>query len=199
MSGVVAGVDEAGRGPIIGPMVIGAVAGDERVREELAKMGVRDSKKLSPKKRSELASKIASATRVEAFVVPPGVIDSHVKATGGNLNELEALLMGELIRTLKPSEAVVDALGSEAKFARKVSDYAGGIPVRATHDADSSCPFVSAASIVAKVIRDNAVSAVLFAGSGYPSDRKTIEFLSRVGMDPSFVRKSWKLNARAFR
>ncbi len=199
MSRVVAGVDEAGRGPVIGPMVIAAVAGDEGVREGLLKMGVKDSKKLSPKKRVELAVKIASLTLVEAFVVPPGVIDSHVKATGGNLNELEALLMAELITTLKPNEAVVDALGSETKFARRVSEYAGGIAVRATHDADSSCPFVSAASIVAKVIRDNAVSAVLFSGSGYPSDRKTIEFLSRVGMNPSFVRKSWKLNTPAFR
>ncbi len=199
MSEVIAGVDEAGRGPVIGPMVIAAVAGDEGVREELEKIGVKDSKKLSPKKREELASKIVFTMPVEAFVVPPGVIDSNVKASGGSLNELEALLMAELIRTLKPSEAVVDALGSEIRFARKVSEYAGGIPVRATHDADSSCPFVSAASIIAKVIRDNAVSGILFAGSGYPSDRKTIEFLLRVGMNPSFVRKSWKLNTRAFR
>ncbi len=198
MTRVIAGVDEAGRGPVIGPMVIAAAAGNEELSTSLIGIGVRDSKSLAPSKRASLSIKLLSMLRVEAFVIPPSVIDDNVKARGGNLNDLEAFLMGELIRTLKPHEAVVDALGSELGFAEKVSRYAEGIPVRATHDADSSCPFVSAASIIAKVIRDNAVSGVPFAGSGYPSDNRTIEFLLRIGTRPSFVRKSWKIKAWLF-
>jgi ribonuclease HII len=73
------------------------------------------------------------------------------------------------------------------------------LKIRSYHHADSRFVIVSAASIVAKVNRDKAIAKlrkVHDLGSGYPSDKKTINFVSKYISDkkeiPSFVRKSWK-------
>ncbi|MGC8631341.1 MAG: ribonuclease HII [Thermoprotei archaeon] len=187
---IIAGVDEAGRGPIVGPMVIAAVSGDEKAVEKLRELGVRDSKTLTPRKREELIPFILGIVKSVVFVVPPRVIDLNVKKSGGNLNDLEAFLMGEAISCLRPDEAIVDALGSEKKFADKVFLYSG-IKVIARHDADSSCVLASTASVIAKVTRDRLVRCLPRAGSGYASDPYTKRFIDRVGKNPSFIRKTW--------
>ncbi len=205
---VIGGVDEAGRGPVIGPLVVAGIAVRGDKLKFLIRIGVRDSKKLSPKQRLEIFRKIISIVDCWAYrVVEPSEIDRAVmrKRRGhGLLNELEARIMAEVICELKPEVVYVDApSGSEAKFEKLISRYISrGVEVEviARHRADEVYPVVSAASIIAKVKRDAIIEELKKEwgdfGSGYPSDPKTIEFLRRYyaehGEFPSIVRRSWK-------
>ncbi len=196
MVGLRAGVDEAGRGPVIGPMVIALVAGSQETETILTKLGVKDSKLLSRKSRSRLAKAIPKVALVTAIVIPPFVIDRWVRPTGLGLNELEAEAMAELLAMAGADEACVDALADEMKFAEKIRSLSGIANIYARHSADRDCPLASAASVVAKHMRDELVGTIPGAGSGYPSDPNTVCFLKAVGRTPAFVRKSWRVGGR---
>ncbi len=198
------GVDEAGRGPVIGPLVVAGVVVDSSRVEELAEAGVRDSKQLSPAKREEILEKIESiADRIEYVELWPREID-RVVLSGRRLrklNYLEAKAMAEVIRRLSPDVAYVDCPDVDTeRFARLVAGLVGlSMEVVAEHEADAKYPVVSAASIAAKVRRDELVDGLRREygdfGSGYPHDPKTLRFLedwlrSR-GEFPPIVRRSW--------
>lgn len=197
----VAGADEAGRGPVIGPLVIaGVVVGEDKV-QELVGMGVRDSKRLSPKKREELFGRIMKvAEDVSVLELWPEEINSW----GGTLNELE---VEGFVRTLnslrvKPDVVYVDAADvNEERFGTEISKgLKFKAKVIAEHGADAKFPVVSAASIVAKVVRDRGIEKLREEygeiGSGYPSDPKTRKFLEDYlrehGDFPPIVRRKWK-------
>ncbi len=201
----IAGVDDAGRGSIIGPLAIAGILLKEEDLPKLAVLGVRDSKLLSPRRRRQLAEEIRRlALKCHVILLSPAEIDKVVK--GGRrlhrLNRLEARAMAEAIRVLKPDVAYVDA--SDVLADRFGDHILENVPFRvqivSEHKADAKYPIVSAASIIAKVERDKAISALQEKygnmGSGYASDPKTIKFLEnlikREKSYPSFVRKSWK-------
>ena len=200
----IAGLDEAGRGCVIGPMAIAGVLVDEDGLARLVEIGVRDSKTLEPEARERLAEQIKSiALAYRVVLVEPREIDRAV-ATGG-LNKLEARVMASIIRELGPDVAYVDASDVlEGRFALVISSFLPpehGVQVVAEHKADAKYPVVSAASILAKVERDKAISRLkaelgVDFGSGYPTDPRTIGFLrswyEEHASFPPFVRRTWR-------
>ncbi len=205
----IAGVDDAGRGPVIGPLVIAAVLFDEKDIEKLRAMGVRDSKTLSPKRRETLCRLIKETALAHAIVeLPPARIDDAVqsKRPPFKLNRLEAETMAEVIAKLKPDIVYVDASDVNAeRFGDWIRER---LPFKtrviSEQKADVKYPVVAAASIVAKVRRDELISELHkkygFFGSGYPADPRTITFLKRWvrehGQLPEFARKSWETAQR---
>ena len=196
---LVCGVDEAGRGSLLGPLVIAGVSIQHSKLKLLSSMGIRDSKKLSPSAREILYKKIIEfADNYTVARIYPKVIDSSVRKH--KLNFLEAKYMAKVIRELKPSVAYVDSCDVNPKrFGKQISKLSNISKIRSHHKADDKFVIVSAASIIAKVTRDKSIARLQKEhdlGSGYPSDSKTINFVSDCvsnGKDvPSFVRKSWK-------
>lgn len=194
----ISGVDEAGRGSMLGPLVVAGVRMEKNRIRQLSALGVRDSKKLSPKSRQNLYHKITGMVDDYCIVsVPPRSIDASVRMH--HLNILEARYMARVVSRLAPDVSYVDSCDVNAdRFGREVSRLSGH-RVRSYHHADSRFVVVSAASILAKVARDEAVARlrrVHDLGSGYPSDRTTVKFVTGYyeahHAMPSFVRKSWK-------
>ncbi|MFW9769096.1 MAG: ribonuclease HII [Candidatus Thorarchaeota archaeon] len=198
-----AGVDEAGRGPMIGPLVICGILIDPEKIPELEKIGARDSKTLSPSRRLTLNKKIRSITRrVQIRAVSAAAIDQLRKRT--TLNEIEVTEFVSVIKSLKPQKVYLDAADVNAKrFGNKIGDLSGitalGAVIVSEHKADSKFPIVSAASILAKVERDRIIEELHMKygdfGSGYPSDPKTISFVRNLfekGLVlPPIIRQSW--------
>jgi len=202
---LVAGVDDAGRGSVIGPLVIAGVVLDELDLPKLVKLNVKDSKLLSPHRREVLAPEIKCTVRNYAVErLFPRDIDKVV--TNGRklrkLNWLEAKTMAKVIENLKPHKAYVDASDVlEERFKRDILECLPfRIPIVSEHKADRNYPVVSAASIIAKVERDKEIAQLAEVygdfGSGYPSDSVTMDFLKHCldGKDeyPEFVRRSWE-------
>jgi ribonuclease HII len=204
----VAGVDDAGRGPIIGPLVIAGVLMDEDRIRELVSIGVKDSKLLTPESRSDLAVKIQRlAEKISYDEISPGEIDEVVLKRGKlrRLNFVEAKSMAKVIADLKPQAVWVDASDVKPeRYARQILDELPEDLKRTVliseHKADRRYPIVSAASIMAKVRRDAAVSALWEEygnfGSGYVTDPLTMKFLREWRRShkqyPPIVRRSWK-------
>jgi ribonuclease HII len=202
---LVAGVDEAGRGCVIGPLVVAGVLMNEENLHVLNQLGVKDSKLLSPKKRVTLFSEIARLSERHYIVkLAPKEIDCAVESRRRlhKLNRLEAQAMAQVINFLKPEEAYVDAADVvEERFKHHIQErLTFKVKITSRHKADKIFPVVSAASIIAKVERDNEIAVLRDEygdfGSGYLTDPKTKLFLKRwlqTHTDyPSCVRKSWK-------
>jgi len=205
--GNIAGLDEAGRGPVFGPMVLCGVKFEEEELEELKAAGVRDSKLLSPQRREALARAITEkASGLEIVEFSPLEIDEFRLIKKINLNELEAKTFAQIIDRLKPKFAYLDAPDPDPKlFQQRVLKYIKSKPKLVIENfADRKYVIVAAASIVAKVRRDQRISELRERygdfGSGYTSDPRTIAFLERWvrehGKLPEFARKSWKTARR---
>lgn len=197
----IAGVDEAGRGPVIGPMVVAGVLVHEELLGELVAIGVKDSKKLSPKKRERLMGevlRIAECHNVE--VVTARQIDARRRVR--NLNDIEATAMAKILDALKPDIAQVGSVDVVPNRFRSMilSEMSLPVEIDSVHHAEDRFPAVAAASIIAKVLRDEMVASLRKEygdfGSGYPSDMKTRTFIrgwyEREGSLPPIVRMSWK-------
>lgn len=183
----------------MGPLVIAGVSVNRSKLKKLSKMGVRDSKKLTPAARERLYRKIIEL--VDNYYVAkiyPKTIDRSV--TKHKLNSLEAKYMAKTISKLKPNLSYVDSCDVNPKrFGKEIAKLSQIGKIRSYHHADSRFVIVSAASIIAKVSRDRAIARIrkkYDIGSGYPSDSKTRHFVTDCvakGREiPSFVRKSWK-------
>jgi len=202
---LIAGVDDAGRGSVIGPLVIAGVLIRKEDLPRLVCLGVKDSKLLSPTKREQLAEEIKrTAIKWHAISLSTSEIDKVVE-TGRKLrklNHLEAKTMAKIIGVLKPDVAYVDASDVLAgRFKQQIlENLSFRVRVVSEHKADAKYPIVSAASIIAKVERDKAIGELREKygdfGSGYITDPKTVAFLEswirKFGTYPEFVRKSWK-------
>ncbi|MEM2920812.1 MAG: ribonuclease HII [Candidatus Bathyarchaeia archaeon] len=201
---LIMGCDEAGRGPVIGPMVLAGLAFDERALKEVTSIGVRDSKMLTPKGRERLYRKIKDLAEESCVVkLQPRLIDSYVIEKGRrskNLNSLEAEVIAKMIKKVRPRITYVDCPDPNTeRFTKTIRDAAGfRTKVVCEHKADYRRPVVAASSIVAKVVRDREIAKLRSVwgdfGSGYPSDPKTRRFLQEVivrGNRPEIVRWSW--------
>jgi ribonuclease HII len=200
----VVGIDEAGRGAVLGPLVLCGLLIDEKDEEKLKKLGVKDSKQLTPKRREELAPKIEEiGSNIVIIRVPSSKIDANRKR-GINLNQIEAIKMAEIINLLEPDKAIVDAPSYNTN---KFKDYLFSkienkkLKLVSENYADETYPVVSAASIIAKVNRDEAIQELKNKvgedfGVGYPHDPKTIGFIKKLveknhGMLPDYIRHTW--------
>ncbi|MBN2421269.1 ribonuclease HII [Candidatus Woesearchaeota archaeon] len=195
------GTDEAGRGPVLGPLVICGVLASEEQEKQLMEIGVKDSKMLTPIQRERMFERIVKVVeKYEIVIIQPEEIDDAVEGKGGlNLNWLEAIKSAQIINKLKPNVAILDCPSTNIKA---YSDYVakhvdGCVKIIAEHKADQIYPIVSAASILAKVTRDEEIQKLkkqykVEFGSGYPSDPLTQIFIKKFHDKFPFFRKSWE-------
>lgn len=203
------GVDEAGRGPVIGPMVIAGVKLDlESDNQKLRDWGVRDSKKCTPKRRARLSDQLRKEFKFAIKIVTAAEIDECRKTK--TLNELEGECFSEVVIQLSPDDettVIVDSADANEETFKKY--IAVNMPVNceiiSIHKADENYPVVAAASIIAKFERDSQVEDIardlnVELGSGYPSDSITVKFLEKwikeKGDLPPHTRHSWKTAQR---
>lgn len=204
---LVLGIDDAGRGPLIGPMFLAGVLVEKKTEAYLKHEGVADSKTLAHSTRVKLAGIIKDhSIKNKVVEASPDFIDSSL-ARGINLNTLEAIKCAEIINELlvgvEESVTVIVDCPSVNTVAWKatLSNYLKKehkLDLHCEHKADANHPSVSAASILAKVAREEAVSALKHTygdmGSGYPSDPVTVAFVKKYGQkykDAGIFRKSW--------
>lgn len=196
------GIDEAGRGCVIGPLVIAGVLIEKDKLSALADMGVKDSKRLTRCQREELLPAIEEiAARVYSVAIPSSALTE-------NLNALELEAMAKIINELKPDEAYIDAPVSPRALGNWLLAIGQKLKAKSQkpkvliceNGADAKYPIVSAASIAAKVRRDKEIEALRRKygdfGWGYPSESKTRKFLKsylrKHGDFPDCVRLKWK-------
>jgi ribonuclease HII len=197
----ICGIDEAGRGCVIGPLVICGAMIEEDKQENLKNMGVKDSKLLTPLKRERLFEDLQEVVKFEILIVSPNEIDSYVLSeTGENLNWLEAQKSVEIINRLKPEKAILDCPSQNTKaYKEYVTERLlhKKLEIKSEHKADFNYPIVAAASILAKVTRDAEIAKIKKDvgedfGSGYMADPKTAAFLKKNwNKYPSIFRQSW--------
>jgi ribonuclease HII len=201
----VAGVDEAGRGCVIGPLVIAGVLFDEKKIPILREIGVKDSKRLSAKKRRGLVEKIKElAIDYKVIEIQPRVIDKVVFRGKPlrRLNYLETMIMAKVIRKLNPDLAHVDPpdVNPQRCIEQIQSVVNFKIKIICEPKADEKYPSTSAASIVAKVTRDQRILELREKfgdfNSGYTSDKKTQKFIENYFSEnkecPDYIRASWE-------
>lgn len=208
------GVDEAGRGPVLGPMVYGIAYCPLSSQSQLKELGFADSKTLTEEKREQLVGVVEKNSSFLGWMVeliPPSVISGHMlDVTKYSLNAIShdsaiGLIQQALDDGVQVAEVYVDTVGPPEKYQEKLQGLFPDIKVTVAKKADSTYPIVSAASICAKVARDRAIQSWVFpegidvkpeeCGSGYPNDPVTKKFLLE-NMDvvfgfPSLVRFSW--------
>lgn len=195
---VICGVDEAGKGSVLGPMVVAAVG--VRNEDVLAPLGLRDSKLLSAKERERLYPLIKKVCKVAIIRLDAHEIDSvRCEMT---MNQAVARAHARVITKISPTCAYVDACDVNIfRYAAMVrSNLERDCEIVSEHHADDKYLVVSAASIIAKVTRDRAIATLAKKfgeiGSGYPSDPVTIQYLSDYifhhRQPPPIARKSWK-------
>ena len=192
----ICGIDEAGKGPVLGPMTAAGVAAEDE--NAFSGMGIRDSKQLTPKKREQLYSDITGSFDYYVVVKTPHDID----ARAGTMNDFTVSCHAEVLKALSPDQVILDACDVNAdRFGKNVTAKAGIFPeVISIHKADAAYEIVGAASIVAKVTRDRIIDELKEEfgeiGSGYPSDEVTVRFLKNYiekhGKAPSCARTTWQ-------
>ena len=199
---MIAGIDEAGKGPVLGPMCVAGLLLDEKKLRALTRLGVKDSKLLTPKKREALDVEIKKlADKYFILEVSPKQIDELRKMM--TMNEIMVACYVKVLNELRPDSAFVDAADVIAeRFGENIKKkYTEKIELISEHNADEKYPIVSAASILAKIQRDALVRKIgksigIEIGSGYPADPKTIKFLEswvkEHGKLPDFARSSWE-------
>ena len=200
---LICGIDEAGRGSVIGPLIIAGISIKKSNIKKLEAIGVRDSKALTRNKRNFLFYKILDLSEfVCIYKVDCKTIDENVYQR--KLNKLEGGIMSTIIKHLAVDIAYVDScdvnINRYTNYLKSNLKFENNTRVIAMHKADRINPAVSAASIIAKVIRDREIQILeenfQNIGSGYPSDKKTMYFLNTWIKEykefPYFVRKSWR-------
>ena len=198
----VLGIDESGRGPVIGPMVICGFLIDDTKISRLKKIGVKDSKLLRPERRNEL-EKILKRMADDYILITVDADEIDDLRGRSNLNKMEIEKMQKIINLLNPDKVIIDSPERNTKkFAEKIKAGLKNkkIEIVAENFADREYPVVSAASILAKTLRDRMIEKIkkkygVEFGNGYPSNELTQKFLKdwfkKYKNFPEFVRKSW--------
>jgi ribonuclease HII len=214
MTELILGIDDAGRGPVIGPMVLAGCLVTPEQEKEIKKIGAKDSKQLTQKRREILSEKIKEiAESFEIVLSAPLEIDDSLN-NGTNLNALEAHKTAEIINKVnkgyKKIKVVVDCPSVSIE---KWKDYLKtkitnlkNLEIVCEHKADQNHVSVSAASILAKTVREQEMTKLKEKygneiGSGYTSDPTTIKFLEKYvdkHKNEGIFRKTWATWKRAF-
>lgn len=202
MGKLILGIDEAGRGPVVGPMVIAGAMFKESDEKKLKEWGVKDSKLLTPSQREFLFGKITKiAVKYKVIEISPQEIDMRY-AVNTNLNKLEMMKFIEIISELKPDLAITDCPSPNPKnFQKQMEQFmTHKCELKCENYADKNYVIVGAASIIAKVTRDKRIREIEEAvgipiGVGYPHDPVTLEFVEKALKKKEwldkYVRKSW--------
>jgi len=197
------GIDDAGRGPVIGPMILGGVLIYKKNNKILKELGVKDSKLLTHKKRNEIKKELEKKFNYHLEITSPKEIDEC-----SNLNYLEAVKSAMIINKItrgieEPIKVIIDCPSTNIKSwttdVQKLIENPKNISLTCEHKADLNHPVVSAASILAKEKREEEIVKLkkefeIDFGSGYPSDPKTVEFIQKNFQEKKFssiIRFSW--------
>lgn len=208
MGELILGIDDAGRGPVIGPMILAGCLIDEATEKEFKKLGIKDSKELTPKRREFLAAIIREKSETfEVVLAHPIEIDEKL-TSGINLNILEALKTAEIINKINKGynkiKVIIDCpsvgISKWADFLKTKIENLSNLEVVCEHKADKNHISVSAASILAKSAREKEMDGLrkIYGeelGSGYTSDPSTIKFLEKnaqVHENSGIFRKTWE-------
>jgi ribonuclease HII len=206
-----AGIDEAGRGCVIGPLVVAIVLADAMDRRWFAAQNVRDSKLVPPARRDALAAAIKDRCWFHINVASPQMIDIAIADRSRTLNGLELEMMTECLRDLmrehgnRETHVLIDAPSINAEgFRTKILDASGWPDVDrldARHHADTNNRTVGAASIIAKAERERLIAELKTEigcdfGSGYCHDERTIAHIKTAPMGAEHVRWSWATATR---
>ena len=201
------GIDDAGRGPVIGPMILAGCLIDEKTGAELKKLGVKDSKQLTQKRREFLVGLIRKkAETFETVIISASEID-RLNKKGVKLNEVEAFASARIINKInkgyKKIKIILDCPSTSIvkwqDFLKTKIKNLSNLEILCEHKADKNHIAVAAASILAKSIREKEMFKLkeIYGkeiGSGYPSDPKTKKFLSKNVKkynNKGIFRKSW--------
>jgi len=197
------GIDDAGRGPVLGPMILAGVLIESDEEQIIKNWGAKDSKLLTPKIRGEIKEKIEAQFKHHIETSSPKEID---KST--NLNYLEAIKTAKIINKLTKNLnekvlVIVDCpstnIESWSNDVQQLIENPEIVSLSCEHKADFNHPVVSAASIIAKERREDEMYKLRLElkkdfGSGYPADPKTKEFIAE-NFDKeeykSLIRFSW--------
>ncbi|KAF7410575.1 hypothetical protein HZH68_004956 [Vespula germanica] len=206
------GVDEAGRGPVLGPMVYGIAYAPLAQKQLLVDLGCADSKSLTENQRDSIFDKICEENDKMGWTVeaisPNVIANSMYRRSKKSLNEVSmesaiGLIKRAVEAGVNVSKVYVDTVGKPEKYQARLEEIFPRLEIVVAKKADSTYPIVSAASICAKVCRDHAIRAWQFPegsneteyGSGYPNDPVTKKWLT-ANVDavfgfPQIVRFSW--------
>ena len=202
---VVLGIDEAGRGPVIGSLVMAGAVLDETEFNILKELDVKDSKLLTPEKREAIAKELKKVVKYKLFIADVEEVDKAVDGMGDSLNLLEGRKIAKLIDHFKPDKAIIDCPSTNiAAFTETIRRMIKHKKTELVleHKADMNHIIVAAASVLAKVERDKRVKALekkydVVIGSGYASDPITQEFLKgHFESHAQLFRKSWQTYKR---
>jgi ribonuclease HII len=203
---LIAGLDEAGRGPVIGPLVVGCVIMEDSEIGQLEEIGVDDSKKMTAKKRRSIATQIREIAKfTQTLIITPADINHLHDVEKYTLNQIEEMHFAKLLNSVPafPDQIFLDACDTkEERFGETIKNQLKFTPkkVISKHKGDAIFKIVGAASILAKTTRDEILEEYISkwgeVGSGYPSDPKTKTFLKTYYAKhrdfPPIVRTWWK-------
>ncbi len=207
MPELILGIDDAGRGPVLGPMILAGCLITEEAEKKLKKLGVKDSKDLTAKRREFLAEKIReTAETFEVVLAYPKEIDGK-NHKGINLNDLEAIKTAEIInkinKGLKKIKVIIDcpsvSIGKWKDLLKTKIKNLANLEIVCEHKADKNYIAVSAASILAKSVREKEMNILKEKygdeiGSGYCSDPATCRFLEKYAekhKEDGIFRQTW--------
>lgn len=199
---LILGIDDAGRGPVLGPMILAGVLAKSEDEKEISEFGAKDSKLLSPNQRAQIKEKL-SKFKSHIEISEPKEIDSS-----DNLNYLEAKKAAKIINVLTKNidekiTVIIDCPSTNIQSWQndvfQLLDDKEKINLSCEHKADFNHPIVSAASILAKEKREELMLKIrkefqVDLGSGYPADPKTKEFIAENFDNEKFnsiIRFSW--------
>ncbi|MEM0333577.1 MAG: ribonuclease HII [Candidatus Aenigmatarchaeota archaeon] len=203
MTKIIAGIDEAGRGAVIGPMVIAGVAIDSKQQKKLKEIGVKDSKELTPQKREKLYKEIEKLAKNIIVIKVPACIINNYQSKNVNLDQIEAMKMANIIKIIEADKIYVDSIEQNSnKFEKMIKSYLEkDYNLVVKNYLDENIPVVSAASIVAKVERDKEINDIkkevnFDFGVGYSHDERTIKFIEHILLNenspPRYLRLKWE-------
>ncbi len=201
----IGGIDEAGRGPMFGPLVVCGVLANGKAIAALKELGVRDSKTLSTRQRERMEQSIRGCIQSAEYVIISASEIDRRRQNRVTLNEMEVGAFVDVAKRIAPTELYLDAADVNSdRFGKVIGERSGllkrGCKIVSEHQADERYTIVAAASILAKVRRDSEIARLHERygnfGSGYPSDPKSIRYLERMLEEnrelPTFIRSTWK-------
>ncbi|MDD2655634.1 MAG: ribonuclease HII [Candidatus ainarchaeum sp.] len=197
MGNLIAGVDEAGRGSVLGPLVISCASSGRDSQRLLKKYASKDSKQLTARQREEILVELEKFCTFHTIELSAADLNRMMRKE--SLNDIEAKAMADLVKRAGDCDAMIDMPDRYSWTFRKRMEKCGLTRFEAEHKADEKHPIVAAASICAKVTRDMRVAEIrastLDFGSGYPSDEKTRSALrnkAALALLKPYIRDRWK-------
>ncbi len=198
MLSYIAGIDESGRGPVLGPLVICCAYCRREHEKELNKLAKKDSKQLTQKQREEIFRELKKFCEFKWIEI--SAIDLNNLMERMSLNDIEAQVMAALASKLKNADVMIDMPDRYSWTFRKRMKKFGCERFEAEHKADEKYPIVAAASICAKLVREEKIAKIkkqvgFDFGSGYPGDERTRDALKdkdALAKLKPFIRQKWK-------